>query len=385
MTEPPPGSLPRPDLPGPGLPRPGVPGPGAPGPGLPAPALPGPELDADGERLASLLADLANDPHAPPSTVTAESVLAAVRAQALSADAAAPVSGADVASRTDGSAGSRSDGEVSGGGVVDGRKRFQARRALLVGVLAAACLAAVAAVVVPLSLRSSETVTSAESALDTAADSNAEAGQAGEAPRQTAADQSAADLSAADLSAADLSAAGSSAAQAPEAAGGQADAALPSAPAPAEAGGSAAGSPVCTWSPLSADAAAALTQSLPPGRFGAPGELIAACAAAPVAGALLPDSTGGSLVITVSNAKPGACSSGSSNLDVTETGIRCVSQGSGRYLSTDAGGGQTAYTYANGLEVAVGKNRSGTGLPEGSQLTADQVLAAAEAVLGTLG
>ena len=380
MTEPPSGSLPRPDLPGPGLPRPGVPGPGAPGPGLPAPALPGPELDADGERLASLLADLADDPDAPPSTVTAESVLAAVRAQALSADAAAPVSGADVASRTDGSAGSRSDGEVSGGGVsgggvVDGRKRFQARRALLVGVLAAACLAAVAAVVVPLSLRSSETVTSAESALDTAADSNAEAGQAGEAPRQSAADQSAADLSAA----------GSSAAQAPEAAGGQADAALPSAPAPAEAGGSAAGSPVCTWSPLSADAAAALTQSLPPGRFGAPGELIAACAAAPVAGALLPDSTGGSLVITVSNAKPGACSSGSSNLDVTETGIRCVSQGSGRYLSTDAGGGQTAYTYANGLEVAVGKNRSGTGLPEGSPLTADQVLAAAEAVLGTLG
>ena len=360
MTEPPPGSLPRPDLPG---------------PGLPAPALPGPELDADGERLASLLADLADDPDAPPSTVTAESVLAAVRAQALSADAAAPVSGADVASRTDGSAGSRSDGEVSGGGVsgggvVDGRKRFQARRALLVGVLAAACLAAVAAVVVPLSLRSSETVTSAESALDTAAESNAVAGQAGEVPLQ---------------SAADLSAAGSSAAQAPEAAGGQADAALPSAPAPAEAGGSAAGSPVCTWSPLSADAAAALTQSLPPGRFGAPGDLIAACAAAPVAGALLPDSTGGSLVITVSNAKPGACSSGSSNLDVTETGIRCVSQGSGRYLSTDAGGGQTAYTYANGLEVAVGKNRSGTGLPEGSPLTADQVLAAAEAVLGTLG
>ena len=365
MTEPPSGSLPRPDLPG---------------PGLPAPALPGPELDADGERLASLLADLADDPDAPPSTVTAESVLAAVRAQALSADAAAPVSGADVASRTEGSAGSRSDGEVSdggasgggvsGGGAVDGRKRFQARRALLVGVLAAACLAAVAAVVVPLSLRSSETVTSAESALDTAAESNAVAGQAGEVPLQ---------------SAADLSAAGSSAAQAPEAAGGQADAALPSAPTPAEAGGSAAGSPVCTWSPLSADAAAALTQSLPPGRFGAPGELIAACAAAPVAGALLPDSTGGSLVITVSNAKPGACSSGSSNLDVTETGIRCVSQGSGRYLSTDAGGGQTAYTYANGLEVAVGKNRSGTGLPEGSPLTADQVLAAAEAVLGTLG
>jgi hypothetical protein len=128
-----------------------------------------------------------------------------------------------------------------------------------------------------------------------------------------------------------------------------------------------------------------LTQSLPPGRFGTPGELIAACVAEPVAGARLPDTTGGSLVVTVVTAKPGACASGSSSLDDTETGIRCVSKGSGRYLSTDAGGMQTAYAYAGGLEVAVRKDQSGSGLPEGDPVTEDQLLAAAEAVLGALG
>ncbi len=342
----------------------------APPPGsLPGPDLPEPELDADEERLASLLAELSDDPDAPPTTVTAASVLAAVHAQALAAGTAGPVPAPDVSGRT----------SASGGAVVDGRKRFQPRRPLVVGVLAAACLAAVAAVVIPLSLRSSEITTSAESALATAANSGAAAGPAEEVPRQGAADQSPADQSPADQSAADQSAAGSAVAQAPEVAGGQDDAALPSEP--TDAGGNA----VCAWSPLSADAAAALTQSLPPGRFGTPGELIAACAAEPVAGARLPDTTGGSLVVTVVTAKPGACASGSSNLDATETGIRCVSQGSGRYLSTDAGGMQTAYAYAGGLGVAVGKDQSGSGLPEGDPLTADQLLAAAQAVLGVLG
>lgn len=347
MTEPPPGSLPGPDL-------------------------PGPEFDADDERLVSLLAELADDPDAPPMTVTAASVLAAVHAQTLAAGTAGSVPAPDVSGRTTGSVGT----------VVDGRKRFQPRRPLVVGVLAAACLAAVAAVVIPLSLRSSETTTSAESALDTAANSAAAAGPAEEVSRQGAADQSPADQSAADQSAADQSAAGSAVAQAPEVAGGQDDAALPSEPtAPTDAGGNA----VCAWSPLSPDAAAALTQSLPPGRFGTPGELIAACAAEPVAGARLPDTTGGSLVVTVVTAKPGACASGSSNLDATETGIRCVSQGSGRYLSTDAGGTQTAYAYAGGLGVAVGKDQSGSRLPEGDPVTEDQLLAAAQAVLGALG
>jgi len=337
---------------------------------------PAPERDPEEQHLASLLADLADDPDAPPSTVSAASVLAAVRAQAPAADAAGPVPTLDVStpdvSTLDVSALDVSAG--SDGTVVDGRHRFQGRRrAVLVGVLAAACLAAVSAVVIPLSLRSSDTATSAGSAPDSA--SAAVAGQAGQVPGQSAADQSAAG-----------SAAGSALVQTPEAASGQADAALPGEPpAPTDAGGNAASSAGCVWSPLSADAATALTRSLPPGRFAAPGELVTACAAEPVAGARLPDSTGGSLVVTVVTAKPGACASGSSNLDATEAGIRCVSQGSGRYLSTDAAGAQTAYAYADGLEVAVGKDQSGTGLPEGAPLTADQLQAVAQAVLAAFG
>jgi len=362
---------------------PGGSGPDFPGRDLPGSDAPGPELDPDEQRLASMLADLADDPDSPPSAVTVDSVLAAVRAQAPAADASGPlpaldvsvphvsvphVSAADVpvpeVPVQDGAAG-------SGGSVVDGRHRFHGRRrAVLVGVLAAACLAAVAAVVIPLSVRSSNT-TSAESALNTIADTASVAGQAGEVPGQSASDLSV------------PAAAGSVPAQPPVPAGsGLADAAVPDQPLPPEAaGGSAAGSLACAWSPLSVGATAALTRSLPSGRFGAPGELIAGCAAEPVAGARLPDSTGGSLVVTVVTAKPGACASGSSNLDATETGVRCVSQGPGRYLSTGTGGAQTAYIYGDGLEVAVGKDQSATGLPEGAPLTADQLSAAAQAVL----
>jgi len=362
---------------------PGGSGPDFPGRDLPGSDAPGPELDPDEQRLASMLADLADDPDSPPSAVTVDSVLAAVRAQAPAADASGPlpaldvsvphvsvphVSAADVpvpeVPVQDGAAG-------SGGSVVDGRHRFHGRRrAVLVGVLAAACLAAVAAVVIPLSVRSSNT-TSAESALNTIADTASVAGQAGEVPGQSASDLSV------------PAAAGSVPAQPPVPAGsGLADAAVPDQPlTPEAAGGSAAGSAACAWSPLSVGATAALTRSLPSGRFGAPGELIAGCAAEPVAGARLPDSTGGSLVVTVVTAKPGACASGSSNLDATETGVRCVSQGPGRYLSTGTGGAQTAYIYGNGLEVAVGKDQSATGLPEGAPLTADQLSAAAQAVL----
>ena len=46
---------------------------------------------------------------------------------------------------------------------------------------------------------------------------------------------------------------------------------------------------------------------------------------------------------------------------------------------------QTAYAYANGREVAVGTDRSATGLPEGDPLTAEQLLAAAQAVLAAVG
>ena len=141
----------------------------------------------------------------------------------------------------------------------------------------------------------------------------------------------------------------------------------------------------CAWPPLSAEAATALTPSLPPGRFAAPGELIAGCLADPVAGAVLTDVTGGSLVVTIVSAPVGACASGSTPSAATEAGIRCVPQGPGLYISTDPTGLQTAYAYANGREVAVGKDRWATGLPQGDPLTAEQLLAAAQAVLAAVG
>jgi len=339
MTAPPPGESTQPG------------GPDGPG----EPELP---RDPGEQRLASLLAELADDPDAPASTVTAESVLAAVRAQSGTA--------------------------AAGVVVVDGRKRFRGRRGVVVGLLAAACVAAVAAVVIPLSLRSSETTTSAESASATdqgSAQSRNASSEVFAAQSATAPQQSAADLSA--------PAAGSMAAVAPGVASGQSDAGLPGeppAPTEPEVSTSVAG---CAWSPLSTASASALTaslaQSFPAGRFGAPGPLIAPCPAEPIAGARLPDATGGSLVVTVITAQPGACASGSSTTDVTESGVRCVSQGSGRYLSTDTGGEQTAYAYGGGLEVAVGKDLLGTGLPAGAPVGADQLLAAAQAVLGAQG
>jgi len=334
------------------------------------PGDPRPELDPDERRVAALLSDLADDPDAPPTAVSAASVLAAVHAKASAADTAGPVPALDVSVGATGPVG-------------DGRKRFQGRRRMvLVGVLAAACVGAVAAVVIPLALRPSATTTSAESALNSAQVSSRErtaaAAQGGQAPDQSAADQSAADQSAA--------ASGPVAAQPPEVYSGQADAALPTeTPASAAAGGNAAGSAACAWSPLSAEAATALTQSLPPGRFAAPGELIAGCPAEPVAGARLLDVTGGSLVVTVVNAPVGGCASGSTPSAATEAGIRCVPQGPGLYLATEPTGLQTAYAYANGREVAVGTDRSATGLPEGDPLTAEQLLAAAQAVLAAVG
>ena len=329
------------------------------------PGDPRPELDPDERRVAALLSDLADDPDAPPTAVSAASVLAAVHAKASAADTAGPVPALDVSVGATGPVG-------------DGRKRFQGRRRMvLVGVLAAACVGAVAAVVIPLALRPSATTTSAESALNSAQVSSRErtaaAAQGGQAPDQSAADQSAA-------------ASGPVAAQPPEVYSGQADAALPTeTPASAAAGGNAAGSAACAWSPLSAEAATALTQSLPPGRFAAPGELIAGCPAEPVAGARLLDVTGGSLMVTVVNAPVGGCASGSALSAATEAGTRCVPQGPGLYLATEPTGLQTAYAYANGREVAVGTDRSATGLPEGDPLTAEQLLAAAQAVLAAVG
>ena len=84
-------------------------------------------------------------------------------------------------------------------------------------------------------------------------------------------------------------------------------------------------------------------------------------------------------VVRVVRAEPGACAQSAS-----ETGARCVARGGDQYVSNDSGN-LSVYAYGNGYEVEVG-GRPATGIaPIPSGLTADQLSAAASAVLATLG
>jgi hypothetical protein len=62
-----------------------------------------------------------------------------------------------------------------------------------------------------------------------------------------------------------------------------------------------------------------------------------------------------------------------------------VSQGDGVYVTTGGGPSPTAYVYGNGYEVVVGAPAVSGVTPIGSGLTAEQSVAAAQAVLGALG
>jgi hypothetical protein len=65
--------------------------------------------------------------------------------------------------------------------------------------------------------------------------------------------------------------------------------------------------------------------------------------------------------------------------------VRCVQRADGVYVATDGGGSATAYVYGNGEEVAVGALSSGGLTPTSSGLTAEETVAAAQAVLDNLG
>ena len=150
------------------------------------------------------------------------------------------------------------------------------------------------------------------------------------------------------------------------------DAGTPAAQVPAE--------PSC-WPALSDQAAAALTGALPAGSFGAPGPLNIDCVADPVAGALLTAPPTRVLMVQVTKADPGSCARSAG-----EAAVLCVPRSDGAYVSTNGGGMATAFAYGNGYQVQVGApNAPGTAAPTGTGLTADQLVAAAQAVLGTLG
>ena len=380
------------------------------------------ELNRDEQQVAAFLADLADDPDAPPSQVTVQSVLAAARAHAGNRDPAYPVpladaaagdvdepadgvptvrapdappKGGDVHGGNDHGGDDHGDdqGGRSGGTVLDGRSRFQGRRrTVIVGLLAAAAVVAVGAVVVPLVIRSQDSVTSASSA--TAAET-APSGPG--SPEVAASAQDAAGGAGATSAASGHSA--SRAAPVPAASvpatSTAADQHLPLASAD---GATSAAAPVvppgvepfsaCSWPPLTAGEVTALTRALPTGRFGAQRTLTGGCTAHPVAGAQFAGKAGAPVIVRISRAEVGACARGTSEGSATEAGSRCMPKGAGQYLVTDPSGAPIAYAYGNGLEVAVGPDLSPTGALPGSpltpkqSLTPEQLLAAAAAVLG---
>jgi hypothetical protein len=308
--------------------------------------------DDQAQSIAGLLADLADDPEAPPSTVTASSVIAAARAEQSDAGNRPT----DVASR-------RRLRLV--GGDAAGASR---RRTGLIALVAAASVAAIAAVVIPLSLNTGSTNTSALGGREAAADS-----QSVTAPTE-AAMQAAPAPSEADLSAPVAPSAADSATTAADAAGAAESRA---------AGGAPAAAAESCWPALSSKAAAALTAALPSGAFGEPQPLQQGCGADPVAGATLPGTKPGTeLVVRVSEAAVGACARTSG-----EAVSRCVAAGpaDGEYVGTDAAGTETAFAYGGGYEVAVGGPTASAGVPATpTGLTTEQLQSAAGALLDAI-
>ncbi|HEY5881027.1 MAG TPA: hypothetical protein VIU11_19100, partial [Nakamurella sp.] len=274
----------------------------------------------------------------------------------------------------------------------DTERRARRRRTVLLGGLAAACVVAVAAVVIPLTLSNSGgTTTSADRAAATSvAAAQTEAGGPAAAVPPDGSEAQGEQESQQEATDQDQPGAGSSATIDPANPDANrpppgADALtqtvpVPGGTAPADAGAGSGGVATSCWPALSDAASAALVGSLPSGAFDAPGLLGLGCPAEPVAGASLAGTTPDTqLVVRVVRADPGACAQSSS-----ETGAKCVARGGDQYVSNDAGN-LSVYAYGNGYEVEVG-GRPATGIaPIPSGLTADQLAAAAAAVLGTIG
>lgn len=349
--------------------------------------------DHDGAALGRLLTDLADDLGAPPSSVSALSVIAAAKAPADRASAGPSAAGSVPAGgvpaggvpavRSAGPAPDASVGELHVLSVrQDADRRAKRRRTMIIGGLAAACAVAVAAVVIPIAVsNSSSTTTSAGSAADQTA-ARAEGAGAADAATSGAAEAPAGEDSAGGAAAAPtIDPSNPDANRPPPGENALSQAVpVPGVPAPTDAAGTPdAGAAASCWPALSDPASAALVGALPAGAFGAPGPLGLGCPADPVGGAqsagTAPDTQ---LVVRVTRADPGACARSAS-----ETGARCVARGGDQYVSNDEGN-LSVYAYGNGYEVEVG-GRPATGIaPIPSGLTADQLSVAAAAVLGAL-
>ncbi len=303
-----------------------------------------------GEHLRRALSDVASDPSAPPSTVTATSVIAAARSTVERPD--------ELAAR-------------------------RARRTRVLAVLVAASLAGLAAVVIPLALRST-TSTTASTTASNAGSVSAGSDSAGSAGEAFPAPASAAAAGAAGLATSSAAAGGPaldpsrvadqagrsadvrepSSAAGTDGAGTDAAGALvpsemaaeagPAAEDPGQAGQSATAA-LC-WLALPEPVVAAVVAALPPGQFGAPGPLTLACPPTAVAGAELPGVRPGTgLVIRISTAAPAACLSAAA--DGTWSGAAtgsCVARPDGTFVAPSDANPQTVYGYDGTVEVAVG-------------------------------
>ncbi|MET0864688.1 MAG: hypothetical protein ABWZ98_10175 [Nakamurella sp.] len=338
----------------------------------------GADPDRAAEQLTRMLADLADDPDAPASTVTARSVLEAARAAgqpAIESAAGSVRAGAAPSRQSSGEAGSSPvvDLQQFGAGASAARTKASRRRTALLSLASAAAVAAVAAVVIPMAISGNSGTTSANSAREApvaAAPSTAAAGSA----QQSAAAGSAA-AGAADANAAPELATGTEADR-------PTGASAPAAVVPTGSGGpagplSAAGD--SCWPPLPDAAAVALTAVLPAGSFSPPTPLTADCGTNPVAGAtLVGTAPGTALEVRVSEAAAGRCAVGGGG-----DAVSCVPSGGGVYLGDSPAGSPTVYVYGNGIEVVVGPPTDGLD-PTGSGLTGGQTAAAAQAVLTAL-
>jgi hypothetical protein len=358
----------------------------------------------DAPELRRWLQTLADDPDAPPTTVTAETVLTAARTEhggqpqvaapretgrtgAADPTADRPGHGRPATrgpesrgpdSRGPESRGPDFRGPVSGGpaGRPGTARAAYRRRTGLIALVVAAAVAGIAAIVLPLTLGGVGSTTTASDSAGGSVVTGSAAGRSGAGQSSAAAAEA--------PTAGRLPATGSAAASGPAGVSAPAAAAgaLPSDAAQGDAASPGAGSAEAAsscWPPLSPAAVTALTQTLPPGAFTTPVPLDGGCEQDPVAGAVLPGSVPGTeLVVRVVRAEPGACARSAG-----EAASRCVAAGGDRYTATDASGGVTVYVYGGGREVAVGPLTSIDGVPSvPTGLTADQLDAAARAVLG---
>ncbi|WP_166442252.1 hypothetical protein [Nakamurella flava] len=360
----------------------------------------------DDHPVRVLLSEVADDPSAPPSSVTITSVLAAAqRTSAADSDAeiervtdidpatgrpryvppvyARPLVVQDpAASAADAPAAPvptpvwSSSAAAVPASVLAAR---QVRRRRRLAILAAAACVGVAAVAIPFALSrggSGSTTASAPAAatsVTSPAAAASAAGGAGQPGRESATTTLGAPGEGGALSNGDLGAttAAPLSSFVPE---NLQSGAASAGPENGESGaaGSAAGLGSCSWAPLPAPVATALSGALPGGSYGDPQPLTTGCRPDGVYGASVPSTQNQpALTVTVTRTADGACQTMSP---------ACVPMGQGQYIGSTASGQLTVYAYASGWEAMIAPDGVDAGDPTLGAATVEELLQGAQAV-----